>query len=71
MLGGTLGIWLPCHVNPDVDHPRWGKAKERRIGEFFKHLTLMFNGYGDQVVSLCSGMDMRKSCCRPQQLHTG
>jgi methionine sulfoxide reductase catalytic subunit len=49
------------NVNPEVDHPRWSQAKERRIGEFFKRKTLMFNGYGDQVASLYSGMDLRKN----------
>ena len=49
------------NVNPEVDHPRWTQAKERRIGEFFKRPTLMFNGYGDQVASLYSGMDLRKN----------
>jgi sulfoxide reductase catalytic subunit YedY len=48
------------NVNPQVDHPRWSQAKERRIGEFFKRDTLLFNGYGDQVASLYSGMDLRK-----------
>ena len=48
------------NVNPNVDHPRWSQAKERRIGEFFKRPTLMFNGYGDQVASLYAGMDLRK-----------
>jgi sulfoxide reductase catalytic subunit YedY len=48
------------NVNPEVDHPRWSQARERRIGEFFKRRTLMFNGYGDQVSSLYSGMDLRK-----------
>ena len=47
------------NVNPDVDHPRWSQARERRIGEFFKRKTLMFNGYGDQVASLYAGMDLR------------
>jgi len=49
------------NVNPEVDHPRWSQATERRIGEFFKRKTLMFNGYGDQVASLYSGMDLRKN----------
>ncbi|ABF40010.1 Sulfite oxidase-like enzyme [Candidatus Koribacter versatilis Ellin345] len=49
------------NVNPNVDHPRWSQAKERRIGEFFKRPTLMFNGYGDQVASLYSGMDLKKN----------
>jgi sulfoxide reductase catalytic subunit YedY len=48
------------NVNPDVDHPRWSQARERRIGEFFKRKTLMFNGYGDQVAGLYAGMDLRK-----------
>jgi thiol-disulfide isomerase/thioredoxin len=48
------------NVNPEVDHPRWSQARERRIGEFFKRKTLMFNGYGDQVASLYAGMDLRK-----------
>src|SRR3989440_3442092 len=48
------------NVNPNVDHPRWSQAKERRLGEFFKRPTLMFNGYGDQVASLYNGMDLKK-----------
>jgi methionine sulfoxide reductase catalytic subunit len=48
------------NVNPQVDHPRWSQATERRLGEFFRRPTLMFNGYGDQVSSLYSGMDLRK-----------
>jgi len=48
-----------ANVNPKVDHPRWSQAKERRIGEFFKRDTLMFNGYGDQVASLYAGMNLR------------
>jgi sulfoxide reductase catalytic subunit YedY len=48
------------NVNPNVDHPRWSQKKERRIGEFFKRDTLMFNGYGDQVASLYTGMDLKK-----------
>jgi len=49
------------NVNPDVDHPRWSQARERRIGEFFKRKTLMFNGYADQVAGLYAGMDLKKS----------
>jgi sulfoxide reductase catalytic subunit YedY len=49
------------NVNPEVDHPRWSQAKERRIGEFLKRPTLMFNGYADQVASLYAGMDLRKN----------
>jgi len=48
------------NVNPQVDHPRWSQARERRIGEFFKRETLMFNGYADQVASMYAGMDLRK-----------
>jgi len=47
------------NVNPEVDHPRWSQARERRIGEFFKRKTLMFNGYADRVASMYSGMDLR------------
>jgi methionine sulfoxide reductase catalytic subunit len=50
-----------ANVNPTVDHPRWSQATERRIGEFLMRKTLMFNGYGDQVASLYSGMDLRKN----------
>jgi sulfoxide reductase catalytic subunit YedY len=49
------------NVNPSVDHPRWSQARERRIGEFFKRPTLMFNGYADQVASLYAGMDLKKN----------
>jgi sulfoxide reductase catalytic subunit YedY len=49
-----------ANVNPNVDHPRWSQARERRIGEFSKRETLMFNGYADQVAQLYSGMDLRK-----------
>jgi sulfoxide reductase catalytic subunit YedY len=48
------------NVNPEVDHPRWSQASERRIGEFLRRKTLMFNGYGEQVASLYKGMDLRK-----------
>ena len=50
-----------ANVNPEVDHPRWSQARERRIGEFFKRKTLMFNGYADQVASLYTGLDLRKN----------
>jgi sulfoxide reductase catalytic subunit YedY len=49
------------NVNPQVDHPRWSQARERRIGEFRKRDTLMFNGYADQVASLYAGMDLKKN----------
>ncbi|MBK9605083.1 MAG: protein-methionine-sulfoxide reductase catalytic subunit MsrP [Betaproteobacteria bacterium] len=48
------------NVNPEVDHPRWSQATERRLGEITKRKTLMFNGYGDQVASLYAGMDLKK-----------
>ncbi len=48
------------NVNPNVDHPRWSQATERRIGEFRRRKTLMFNGYSDQVASLYTGLDLRK-----------
>ena len=47
------------NVNPEVDHPRWTQASERRLGEFRRRPTLMFNGYGNQVASLYAGMDLR------------
>ena len=46
------------NVNPEVSHPRWSQARERRIGELFKRETLMFNGYADQVANLYAGMDL-------------
>jgi methionine sulfoxide reductase catalytic subunit len=49
------------NVNPQVDHPRWSQATERRLGEFFKRKTLMFNGYADQVAGLYAGMDLRRN----------
>jgi len=49
------------NVNPTVDHPRWTQATERRIGEFFRRKTLMFNGYADQVASLYTGLDLKKN----------
>jgi len=49
-----------ANVNPNVSHPRWSQAKERRIGEFFKRPTLMFNGYEEEVADLYKGMDLRK-----------
>jgi methionine sulfoxide reductase catalytic subunit len=49
-----------ANVNPEVDHPRWSQARERRLGEFRRRPTLMFNGYGDDVGHLYSGMDLRR-----------
>ncbi|HRG71390.1 MAG TPA: protein-methionine-sulfoxide reductase catalytic subunit MsrP [Thauera aminoaromatica] len=48
------------NVNPEVRHPRWSQATERRIGELRKRPTQMFNGYAEQVASLYQGMDLKK-----------
>jgi methionine sulfoxide reductase catalytic subunit len=50
-----------ANVNPDVPHPRWSQASERRIGELSRRRTLPFNGYAEQVTSLYQGMDLRKN----------
>lgn len=56
---GEYGFY--SNVNPNVDHPRWSQATERRIPSYFKTTkTLMFNGYSDQVASMYTGMDLRK-----------
>jgi sulfoxide reductase catalytic subunit YedY len=60
-LAGPREYGFYSNVNPQVDHPRWSQARERRIGEFRKRDTLMFNGYGDQVASLYTGMDLKKN----------
>jgi methionine sulfoxide reductase catalytic subunit len=57
--GGEYGYY--ANVNPEVDHPRWSQSSERRIGDFFKRKTLMFNGYAEQVAHLYAGMDLRKN----------
>jgi sulfoxide reductase catalytic subunit YedY len=49
------------NVNPEVDHPRWSQATERRIGELGRRKTLPFNGYAEQVASLYAGMDLRNN----------
>jgi sulfoxide reductase catalytic subunit YedY len=48
------------NVNPNVNHPRWSQATERRIGELGRRKTLPFNGYADEVASLYDGMDLKK-----------
>ena len=49
------------NVNPEVDHPRWSQAREKRLPSLFASLpTLMFNGYGDQVASMYAGMDLEE-----------
>jgi len=58
-MAGPSEYGFYSNVNPNVDHPRWSQATERRLGDFFKRKTLMFNGY-DQVASLYNGMDLKK-----------
>ena len=50
-----------ANVNPNVDHPRWSQATERRIGELSRRETLMFNGYADLVANLYTGMDLKEN----------
>ena len=50
-----------ANVNPEVDHPRWTQASERRIGQFFRQRTQMFNGYGYQVAQMYEGMDLARN----------
>ena len=53
-----------ANVNPEVDHPRWSQARERRIGTGVfaeKQATLMFNGYAEEVAELYAGLDLRKN----------
>lgn len=50
-----------ANVNPEVDHPRWSQSSERRIGEFGRQETLMFNGYEEEVAHLYAGMDLAKN----------
>lgn len=59
MKAGPTEYGFYSNVNPEVAHPRWSQAKERRIGEFLKRPTLMFNGYAEQVASLYSGMNLK------------
>ncbi|MBC8264214.1 MAG: protein-methionine-sulfoxide reductase catalytic subunit MsrP [Anaerolineales bacterium] len=49
-----------ANVNPDVSHPRWSQATERRIGETKRRKTLLFNGYGEEVAHLYSGLDLKE-----------
>lgn len=53
---GEYGFY--SNVNPDVAHPRWSQASERRIGELGRRPTLMFNGYAEQVAHMYNGMDL-------------
>jgi sulfoxide reductase catalytic subunit YedY len=50
-----------ANVNPNVSHPRWSQASERRIGELGRRQTLMFNGYEEEVAYLYEGMDLAKN----------
>jgi sulfoxide reductase catalytic subunit YedY len=61
MKAGPREYGFYSNVNPDVPHPRWSQSKERRLGEFLKRKTDMFNGYGEQVASLYTGMDLTKN----------
>ena len=61
MIAASSEYGFYANVNPTVDHPRWSQATERRIGEFRRRPTLMFNGYADQVASLYSGLDLRRN----------
>jgi sulfoxide reductase catalytic subunit YedY len=55
---GEYGFY--SNVNPNVAHPRWSQARERRIGDYRTRETLMFNGYEEQVSHLYAGMDLQK-----------
>ena len=59
-LAGPREYGFYSNVNPNVNHPRWSQATERRLGELFKRDTLPFNGYASQVERLYAGMDLRK-----------
>ncbi|MBF0517878.1 MAG: protein-methionine-sulfoxide reductase catalytic subunit MsrP [Nitrospirae bacterium] len=61
MQAGPQEYGFYANVNPNVDHPRWSQATERRIGELLRRKTLMFNGYAEQVAALYAGMDLRKN----------
>ena len=59
--GRARGVRLLFNVNPEVDHPRWSQATERRIGEPSSQAkTLMFNGYAEQVGQLYAGLDLEE-----------
>ena len=61
MKAGPREYGFYANVNPQVDHPRWSQSRERRIGDFFKRPTLMFNGYAEQVAHLYNGLDLRRN----------
>ena len=67
---GALTTWVRANpreygfysnVNPEVDHPRWSQATERRIGEFLRRKTLMFNGYAEKVAALYKDLDLTRN----------
>ncbi len=60
MRAGPREYGFYSNVNPDVSHPRWSQARERRIGDILKRKTLMFNGYQEQVAHLYTGMDLKR-----------
>jgi sulfoxide reductase catalytic subunit YedY len=60
MKAGPSEYGFYSNVNPDVDHPRWSQGRERRIGDFLKRKTELFNGYGEEVAHLYTGMDLRQ-----------
>lgn len=60
MKAGPNEYGFYANVNPEVDHPRWSQARERRLGDFLKRPTLPFNGYGEQVANLYQGMDLAR-----------
>lgn len=60
MLAAPSEYGFYSNVNPDVSHPRWSQARERRIGELLKRDTMMFNGYQEQVAHLYQGMDLKR-----------
>ncbi len=61
MQSGPSEYGFYANVNPNVSHPRWSQASERRIGDFLRRKTLMFNGYGKQVSSLYKGLDLKRN----------
>jgi sulfoxide reductase catalytic subunit YedY len=60
MAGAPNEYGFYANVNPEVDHPRWSQATERRIGEAGRRETLTFNGYAEEVAHLYAGMDLNK-----------
>ncbi|NOQ94669.1 MAG: protein-methionine-sulfoxide reductase catalytic subunit MsrP [Methylophaga sp.] len=61
MKAGPREYGFYSNVNPDVDHPRWSQSRERRLGEFLKRKTELYNGYEEQVAHLYTGMDLTKN----------